>query len=128
MTDEQSIRSWLDKWLRASAAGDSNTMLTMLTDDVVFLVPGQPPFGKREFKAAWNGPMKGAKVESKAEIEELIVRGDVAYTRTRLAVSITTPDGKTSRAKGYTMTFFRKQPDARWLLARDANLLTSETA
>jgi uncharacterized protein (TIGR02246 family) len=126
MTDERSIRGWLDNWLRASAAGDSDSMLPMLTDDIVFIVPGQPPFGKKEFKGAWGGPMKGAKVESKADIEEILVSGDFACTRTRLSVAITTPDGKASSAKGYTMSLFRKT-NGRWLLARDANLLTPET-
>jgi ketosteroid isomerase-like protein len=59
-------------------------------------------------------------------MEECIVTGDVACTRTRLALAITTKDGKVSRARGYTMTFFRKQAGGRWLLARDANLLTPE--
>jgi uncharacterized protein (TIGR02246 family) len=126
--DEQAIRSWLDQWLAASAAGDYQSMLPMLADDVVFLVPGAPPFGKNEFKQAWEGPMKGARIESKANLEECIVSGDVACTRTRLAVAITTADGNISRAKGYTLSFFRKQPDRRWLLARDANLLTPEAA
>ena len=120
------IREWLDQWLRASADGDSAKMLTMLTDDVVFLVPGQSPFGKKEFKAAWDGPMKDARVEANADLEECIVTGDVACTRTRLAVSIKMPDGQASRASGYTMSFFRRQIDGRWLLARDANLLTPE--
>ena len=124
--DEQAIRTWLDDWLQASAKGDSDTMLTMLTDDMVFLVSGQPPFGKKEFKEAWDGPMKGALVESKADLEECIVSGNMACTRTRLTVAITTPDGNLSRASGYTLSLFRKQPDTRWLLARDANLLTPE--
>jgi uncharacterized protein (TIGR02246 family) len=94
---------------------------------MVFLVPGQPSFGKKEFKAAWDGPMKGPRLESKADLEECIVSGNMACTRTRLAVAITTPDGNVSRASGYTLSFFRKQPDGRWLLARDANLLTPET-
>jgi len=34
--------------------------------------------------------------------------------------------GAKSRA-GYTLTILRKQPDGRWLLARDANLLTVQT-
>jgi ketosteroid isomerase-like protein len=87
--------------------------------DMVFLVPGQPSFGKKEFKAAWDGPMKGPRLESKADLEECIVSGNMACTRTRLAVAITTPDGNVSRASGYTLSFFRKQPDGRWLLARE---------
>jgi hypothetical protein len=37
------------------------------------------PFGKREFKAAWDGPMKGARIESKADLEECIMSGNTAY-------------------------------------------------
>jgi ketosteroid isomerase-like protein len=70
--------------------------------------------------------MKGARIESKADLEECIVSGSMACTRTRLTVTITAPDGKVSRASGYTLSFFRKQPDGGWLLARDANLLTPE--
>ncbi len=125
-TDEQLIRRVIETWLRASASGDSGTMLTLLAEDMVFIVPGQRPFGKAEFKAAWDGPMKGAKVATEADVEEILVSGDFGCTRTRLAVAITTPDGKTARAKGYTMTLFRRQADGGWLLARDANLLTPE--
>ena len=126
MSAESEIRSWLDAWLRASAAGDYRSMLPMLADDMVFLVPGAPPFGKKEFQAAWEGAMKGAHILSEAKLEECIVTGDSACTRTKLAVKITMPDGNISRAKGYTLSFFRHQPDGRWVLARDANLLTPE--
>lgn len=124
--DEQAIRTVIEKWLRASAAADVETMLSLLAEDMVFIVPGQPPFGKKEFKAAWEGPMKGAKVTTEAQVEEVLISGDFGCTRTRLAIRISTADGSTSSAKGYTMTLFRKQSDGRWLFARDANLLTPE--
>lgn len=125
-TDEQSIRNVIDTWLRASATGDVSTMLALLSDDMLFIVPGQPPFGKEEFKRAWEGPMKGAKIQADANVEEVLVSGDFGVTRTRLTIQITTADGNTSRAQGYTLTVFRKQPDGQWLFARDANLLTPE--
>ena len=124
--DEQAIRSVVDTWVQASGAADLNTMLSLLADDMVFIVPGQPPFGKAEFRAAWEGPMRDAKVIADANVEEVLISGDFAVTRTRLRVRIATADGNSSSAKGYTMTLFRKQPDGRWLLARDANLLTPE--
>lgn len=124
--EERLVREVVAKWVRASATADVTTMLALLADDMQFLVPGQPPFGKEEFRAAWEGPMKGAKAECDAEVEEVLVSGDFACTRTRLTVAITTADGNRSRASGYAMTLFRKQPDGRWLFARDANLLTPE--
>ena len=125
MSVEEEIRDWLKAWLSASAAGDYRSMLAMLAEDMVFLVPGAAPFGKEEFQAAWEGPMKGARIESQADLEECIVAGDYACTRTRLAVTITTADGNSSSASGHTLSFFRRQ-GGRWLLARDANLLTPD--
>lgn len=124
--DEQAIRDVIANWVRASATGDVDSMLPLLADDMVFLVPGAPPFGNSEFKAAWDGPMKGAKINCDANVEEVLVSGDFGVTRTRLRVEITTTGGQTSAAKGYTMTLFRKLPEGRWVMARDANLLTPE--
>ena len=44
--DERAIREVIATWMRASVAGDTATVLSLMTDDVVFLVPGQEPFGK----------------------------------------------------------------------------------
>ena len=41
-SDEQAIRKLIATWLSASAAGDTQTVLSLMADDVVFLVPGQP--------------------------------------------------------------------------------------
>ncbi len=125
-SDEQAIRAVIDHWVRASAAADLEAMLMLLADDMVFLVPSQPPFGKKEFQAAWEGPMRGAKVSPDATVEEVLISGNFAVTRTRLAVRIETADGKTSSANGYAMTLFRKESGGCWLFARDANLLIHE--
>jgi ketosteroid isomerase-like protein len=36
--------------------------------------------------------------------------------------------GKAVKRSGYTLTILRKQSDGKWLLVRDANLLTVEHA
>jgi uncharacterized protein (TIGR02246 family) len=50
--DERAIRELVDSWMKASKAGDLATVLDLMTDDVVFMVPGREPFGKEEFRAA----------------------------------------------------------------------------
>ena len=50
--DERAIRAVIATWMRASAAGDTATILGLMADDVVFLVAGQPPFGKEKFAVA----------------------------------------------------------------------------
>ena len=50
--DEQAIRDLSATWLRAAAAGDLSLMLSLMAEDVVFLMPGRPATrGKDEFAA-----------------------------------------------------------------------------
>jgi len=97
-----------------------------MTDDVVFTVPGQEPFGKAEFAAASKG-QQGMRIEGAAEIVELQVLGDWAFLRNRIDISIT-PRGamQAMRRAGYTLTLLRKGADGRWRLARDANLVVAK--
>lgn len=123
--DEQAIRELVDTWLAASKEGDLATVLCLMADDVVFMVPGQEPFGKAEFVAR-NRDMKGLLIGSSSEIQDLEVLGDWAWLRNRLKVTIAPPGGKPAVHSGYTLTILRKNPDGKWVLARDANLLTPE--
>ena len=115
----------MNSWRRGCKRLPLETVLSLMSDDVVFLVPGQPPFGKQTCKATMQGPMKSARIESKSAIEEIVESGDVAYLRNHLEVTIKPPQGPAMRNKGYTLTIFRKQLDGRWLLVRDANLVVS---
>ena len=124
--DERAIRELVARWMAASQAGDTQTVLSLMTDDVVFMIPGREPFGKQEFAAAAQA-MTGARIEGRSDIRELQVQGDWAYLRSYLEVSVTPPGGNTVRRAGYTLTILRKQPDGRWLLSRDANLLNPQT-
>jgi uncharacterized protein (TIGR02246 family) len=121
--DERAIRDLIAKWMQASQAGDTKTVLGLMTDDVVFMVPGREPFGKDAFAAA-SKDMQGARIEGTSDIRELQVLGDWAYLRSYLEVKMMPPGGNAVERSGYTLTILRKQPDGRWLLARDANLLT----
>lgn len=124
--DERAIRQLVETWMTASRAGDTATVLSLMCDDVVFMVPGQEPFGKQAF-AASSSAMQDAKIEGKSDIQELRVMGDWAYLRNRLEITVTPPAGAPTRRTGYTLTILRKEADGRWRLARDANLLAPAT-
>jgi uncharacterized protein (TIGR02246 family) len=123
MEDERTIRNLVDTWMAASKAGDLQTVLNLMTDDVVFMVPGQKPFGKEAFAAA-SETMKGVRIDGRSEIEELRVLGDWAYLRNYIDMTMTRDGTPPVRRSGYTLTILCKQADGRWLLARDANLVT----
>ena len=124
--DEREIRELVDRWMTASKAGDLPTVLSLMTDDVLFMVPGQPPFGKQAFAAASQG-MKDVRIEGTSDIQEIQVMDDWAYLRNHLTMTVTPPKGgKVVRRSGYTLTILRKEADGKWRLARDANLMTTE--
>ena len=62
--DEQAIRELIATWMRASMAGDTDTVLSLMADDAVFMVAGQEPFGKAAFAAAANA-MRGMRLEGR---------------------------------------------------------------
>jgi uncharacterized protein (TIGR02246 family) len=127
--DERAIREVIATWLRASAEGDTAKVLDLMSDDVVFLTPGQPPFGKEEFAAAQEG-LRKYRIEAYSEVREIRVAGDWAYGWTDLAITITPVEGgeamRAMRRKGNTLSIFERQSDGRWVLTRDANLLAPE--
>jgi uncharacterized protein (TIGR02246 family) len=112
----------VDTWFAANKAGDIATVLGLMTDDVVFMVPGREPFGKETFAAA-SDAMKNVRMEGKTEIQEIRVLGDWAYIGNYLEMTITSEGGAPVKRSGWTLTILRKE-DGRWRLARDANLLT----
>jgi uncharacterized protein (TIGR02246 family) len=120
--DEHAIRELVATWMTASKAGDHDTVLSLMADDAIFMVPGREPFGKAAFAAA-SKDMQGMLVEGTADIVELQVLGDWGYLRSRIEVTVTPPNGSANTRSGYTLTILRKGPDGRWRLARDANLL-----
>jgi uncharacterized protein (TIGR02246 family) len=124
--DERAIRDLVANWLNASTAGDTTTVMELIADDVIFMVPGQEPFGKEAFARTSEG-LKNFRMEAESDIQEVQVLGDWAYLRNRLRVSMTPLDGgEAIRRAGYTLTILRKKQDGKWLLARDANLLAAE--
>jgi len=125
-SDEQQIRELIAKWMAATKTGDVATVLSLMTDDVVFLVVGQPPFGKEKF-AELMKPPPGAprpQIDGRSEIQEIQVLGDYAFVWTRLNVEMTPPGGQTVKRSGHTLSVLRRT-DGQWRLARDANLLTT---
>jgi uncharacterized protein (TIGR02246 family) len=121
--DEAAIRELVARWNRASEAHDVPTLMELTADDAVFQMPGEPPFGKEEFEA-FSGGIRANRVSVEAaDIEELKVIGDWAFTRTHLVVDVTPPGGQTTRRAGHALTLFCKDERGAWQLARDCNAM-----
>ncbi|MDI9237751.1 nuclear transport factor 2 family protein [Lysobacter sp. LF1] len=124
--DEQQIRDLVATWMRATREGDGATVLELMTDDVVFLVAGRPPFGKAEFAQAMKQQAQSSMAfEGHSEIEEILIAGDWAFMRSHLTVRALRPGESDIVRSGHTLTVLTRD-DGRWRIARDANLLVAQ--
>ena len=124
-SDERAIREVHTSWIDAVNAGDLARLLSLMADDVVFLNPGRAPFGRDGFSANFSAAHQQIQIRCISELEEVAVGGVVAYTLSRDSLSVTPrAGGETTELAGHRITIYRKQPDGRWLLARDAHTLS----
>lgn len=127
-TDEQAIRAVVSTWMAATKAGDLETVLSLMADDVVFLIAGHPPMiGKDAYATAARAQAQdrsdGPTIDGASTIREIQVLGEWAFLWSELSVRITPPGGAPPMQRaGHTLTLFKRER-GRWVLARDANML-----
>jgi uncharacterized protein (TIGR02246 family) len=124
-TDEKAIRALVARWHSATGAGDVETVLGLMSDDVVFLVAGQDPIrGRAAFEKGLRGLLASNRVESTGEVREVAISGDLAYCWTALDVRIVPlSGGKPVSKSGSALSILRRQ-NGGWVVVRDANLLS----
>lgn len=125
--DEQEIRALVETWLRATQGGEVDQVLSLMSEDAMFMSAGQPPMtGREAFARGLNKVLSENVIQSTSEVVEIVVSGDLAYCRTRLAVTITSKHGNLPILRnGDTLSILRKEADGKWRLTRDANMLAS---
>jgi uncharacterized protein (TIGR02246 family) len=124
--DEQSIRDLVARWHAATAAGDVDTVLQLMADDVVFLVAGQPPMqGRSTFEQRLRGLLQSHRIVSTGDIQEVQVSGNLAYCWSIVTVRIAPLSGGNPVVRsGNALSILRKDARGEWVVARDANLLS----
>ena len=125
--EKQKIRDLISLWMAASAEGDTEQVLSLMAEDVVFLMPGRSPMrGREAFAAASNAARGQVRFEGVPDIQEIHISGSFAFCWTQLSLKIIPLQGGTlMNRSGPILTVFRKEPDGRWLVLRDANMLTA---
>ena len=115
--DERAIREVHSTWIEAANAGDLACLLSLMAGDVVFLNPGQAPFGRDGFSPGFSAAHQQARINCISELEDVVVVGEVAYTLSRDSLSVT------PRAGGEAMQLAGHRRDVREHLLRvDAGL------
>jgi len=124
--DEQAIRALVTTWMDATQAEDLDRILELIDDDVVFIGAGRPVMrGKAPFIELSRARHGKARVDGNVEIQEVRVFGDWAYVWNQLSVKVTPEGGgEPMHMAGPSMSILRKKPDGRWVVFRDANMVT----
>jgi uncharacterized protein (TIGR02246 family) len=122
--DEQAVRDHHAMWMAAVNAADVARLLSLMTQDVVLLNPGGEPLGRDGFPALFLGAHERFELRCVSELQEVVVVGDLAYSRCHDTLSLVPRAGGGAVAlAGHRITVYRRQADGRWLLARDAHTL-----
>lgn len=123
--DEQQIRNLIESWMEASRAGNLETLMHLMTDDVIFLTAGNPPMTRSDFQSRSNTMQGKVKIEGTPRINEITINGDLALCWLFLEIAITPQDGASVRRSGNILSAYRRGSDGKWRIWRDANLLTA---
>jgi uncharacterized protein (TIGR02246 family) len=126
-TDEQAIRSLVERWHKATTAGDVDAIIPLMAEDAVFLVAGKPPMkGRRAFEERLRALLTSHRLDSKGEVQDVEASGDLAYAWSVLTVSMTPlAGGNPVERSGNVLSIFHRQANGAWVLIRDANLLSA---
>jgi uncharacterized protein (TIGR02246 family) len=124
-SDEQAIRNLVAVWHSATAAGNVDTVLSLMAEDVIFLVAGHPPMrGRSSFESGLRRLLATHRIESTGEVQEVKVSGDFAYCWTELTVRIVPQSGGDAVTRaGSALSILRKEAGGSWVVVRDANML-----
>jgi uncharacterized protein (TIGR02246 family) len=125
--DEADIRALIQRWHEATARGDVDAVLALMSEDVEFFVAGKEPMkGRAAFATGLRGLLRTHRIVSSGDVREVQVSGELAFAVSLLHVRIIATDtGGESVRSGHSLSVFRRQADGSWLLIRDANLLPS---
>ena len=72
-SDELELRTLHSTWMDAVNAGDLGRPLTLMVEDVVFLAPGQAPFGREVFSSNFVAAHQQMRIACTSDLEEVML-------------------------------------------------------
>src|SRR5689334_954256 len=101
MDDRQKSREVIENWIAATKAGDVDRLIPLMAEDVVFLLPGQPPMqGRDMFVAGFRAAARDFWMECTSDIQEIETAGDIGYCWQHLSVKVTPRAGGPAMVQG----------------------------
>jgi uncharacterized protein (TIGR02246 family) len=121
--DVRAVRELTEACIAAVRAKDLERLLSMITDDAVFLSASLGPIrGKDMVAALYRDSFAKYDIEQASVLEEIEVMGDWAYAWGTDALTLTPRDGGPPvRRRGYGLSILQRQADGSWRYRRGIN-------
>jgi len=113
--DVSAIRGVVDALREAQLAGDWDAVVALYAEDVVFMLPGQPEFGKAAMRAMVDEAQMTFH-ELTFEVAEIDGRADLAFLRGTFSATISVGEAEPFEGPGKYVWILKKQPDGSWLV------------
>ena len=120
--DDPAAHQAHEAYVTAINSNNLDTLLGVLTDDVVFLASGEAPMvGKAAVKPWLDEYLKAYKTHWDKPVQEFVVNGEWAFERYSYK-STDTPQGGGAVVEdtGWGLVIYHRDTDGRWRVARDA--------
>jgi ketosteroid isomerase-like protein len=120
--DDPAAHQAHEAYVTAINSNDLDTLLGMLTEDVVFLAPQEPVMvGKTAVRPWLEGYLKAFKTHWDKPVQEFVVNGEWAFERYSYT-STDTPaqGGAVVEDTGWGLVIYHRDTDGKWRVARDA--------
>jgi uncharacterized protein (TIGR02246 family) len=122
-SNTEAIQQLTEGWIEAVKAKDIDRLLSLVTDDVVFLPPGRPPIkGKQAVGDLYRSLFAQFDVDQAAINEEIQFTGEWAFSWGSETLTLSPlSGGQPIRMRGKGLTILRRRPDGSWQFARGIN-------
>ncbi len=120
--DDPAAHQAHEAYVSAINSNNLDTLLGVLTDDVVFLAPQEPVMvGKAAVRPWLEAYLKAFKTHWEKPVQEFVVNGDWAFERYAYTSTDTPLGGGTVvQDTGWGLAIYHRDADGRWRVARDA--------
>jgi ankyrin repeat protein/ketosteroid isomerase-like protein/L-ascorbate metabolism protein UlaG (beta-lactamase superfamily) len=122
--DVSTIEMLRKKDMEASLKGDTDTLLSLMTDDIILIYPDQPPMrgidNIRKKMQSYKKELENIEIKQyNITFDELVIEGSLAYEWGSFHhIYFLKDKGREIEEKGRLMRILRKQPDGSWKVAR----------
>jgi len=120
--DDPAAHQAHEAYVTAINSNNLDTLLGVLTEDVVFLAPQEPVMvGKAAVRPWLEGYLKAFKTHWDKPVQEFVVNGEWAFERYSYK-STDTPAGGGAVVEdtGWGLVIYHRDTDGKWRVARDA--------